>query len=313
VSETGRWLASPGELRLLQEFNGRAIAEVGQAGYVHPGDIVHRMFSGCRHYEPSRLFRLWEDRDGIAAWIHLQPRHAAFEVQVRPDRRGGGFELDLLLWGESALLDLLAEVGNPATELAIDVYSDDPARLEAAVAAGWQHKNDPFFLTERSTANVAAVSLPDGYTFRAARREEAEAIGALHAVTFGSTWKPGEYATLMGTFGYSPDREWLVVAPDGSLAGFTVTWHDPISGRGLFEPVGVHPDHRARGVGRALMARGLAQMRQVGLHTATVCFAGGNGASRALYIGSGFEIAHEIACYAKAVPISHAIPVRRDR
>lgn len=309
----GRWLRGPEELGRLQEFNGRAVAAAGQAGYVHPGGIVHRMFSGNRRYDVSRLFYVWEDDAGITAWALLQPRNAAFDLQIRPDKRGGNFELDLLLWAESALIELLTEIGMPAANLAIDIYADDAARLEAAAAAGWRHNDEPCYLTARSTANAPMVSLPDEYVIRTARLEEAEAIGALHAAAFASTWNAREYATLMGTPGYSPDREWLVVAPDGSLAGFTETWHDPISGRGLFEPVGTHPDHRRIGVGRALIAAGLKQMKQAGLHTATVCFERDNAASRGLYLGAGFEIAHEIACYTKPAPKSHPLPVRRDR
>jgi ribosomal protein S18 acetylase RimI-like enzyme len=310
VDCSGRWLASAGELGLLQDFNGRAIAEVGHAGYVHPGDIVHRMFNGCRHYEVSRLFHIWEDGAGITAWVMLQPRHRSFDLQVRPDKRGGDLEVSLLLWAESELLGLLAETERPVTTLVIDVFADDAARIEAATKVGWQISHDSRYLTQRSTADPPLFSLPAGYTMRTARRDEAAAIGALHGATFGSAWQPGEYAALMVSFGYRPELEWLVVAPDGSLAGFTETWHDPISGRGLFEPVGVHPDHRRRGVGRALMARGLVHMAEAGLHTGTVCFEGDNAASRALYLGSGFEIAHEIAGYFKPTPPRRPVPVR---
>ncbi len=313
MSRNGRWLRGPEELGRLQEFNGRAIVEAGQAGYLHPGDIVHRMFNAHRHHDVSRLVHVWEDDAGVTAWVLLQPKHDAFDLQIRPDRRGGDFELDLLLWAEAALLDLMAEIGKSVMRVSIDVYTDDPDRIEAAAAGGWGHSHEPCYLTERSTANPPQTSLPDGYGIRTARHDEASEIGALHAATFGSTWNPGEYAALMGTFGYRPELEWLVVAPDGSLAGFTETWHDPISGRGLFEPVGTHPDHRRIGVGRALMSAGLAHMREAGLHTGTVCFEGDNAASGALYLGSGFEVTHEIACYSKPVPISRLLPVRLDR
>jgi len=309
---SGRWLRTAEELGLLQEFNGRAIAEAGQDGYVHPGDIVHRMFNGCRQYDVSRLFHIWEDGAGIAAWVMLQPGHDSFDLQIRPDKRGGKLELGLLAWAEAALLDLLAEIDKPITSMEMEVFTDDMPRVAAAAASGWQDSHDRSYLVERSTANPPPGALPEGYTMRTARHDEADEIGALHAAAFGSRWNPGEYGALMGTFGYRAELEWLVVAPDGSLAGFTETWHDPISGRGLFEPVGVHPDHRGRGVGRALMAMGLAHMAEAGLHTGTVCFEGHNAASRALYLGSGFKIAHEMAGYAKPAPPRRPVPVRID-
>jgi ribosomal protein S18 acetylase RimI-like enzyme len=299
-------------LGFLQEFNGRAIAAAGQGGYLHPGDIVHRMFNGCRHHDVSRLFHIWEDGAGITAWVMLQPGHDSFDLQIRPDKRGGELELGLLAWAEAALLDLSAEIDKPITSMGMEVFTDDTPRVAAAVAAGWQNSHDPNYLVERSTVSPPPNALPAGYTMRTARHDEADEIGAVHAAAFGSTWNPGEYATLMGTFGYRAELEWLVVAPDGSLAGFTETWHDRISGRGLFEPVGVHPGHRGRGVGRALMARGLAHMAEAGLHTGTVCFEGDNVASRALYLGSGFKIAHEVAGYTKPTPPRRPVPVRID-
>ncbi len=310
--DSGRWLDTAAELALLQEFNGRAIAAAGQGGYLHPGDIVHRMFNGCCRYDVSRLVHLWEDAAGVTAWVMLQPGHDSFDLQIRPDKRGGDLELGLLAWAETALTDLMAEIDKPIRSMVMGVFTDDTSRVTTATASGWQDSHDPHYLVERSTAGPPRGALPDGYTMRTARHDEADEIGALHAAAFGSTWNPGEYATLMGTFGYRAELEWLVVAPDGSLAGFTETWHDRISGRGLFEPVGVHPDYRGRGVGRALIARGLAHMAEAGLHTGTVCFEGDNAASRALYLGSGFEIAHEIAGYAKPAPPGRPIPVRID-
>lgn len=301
-ADQGRWMSGDDDLARIQEFNGAAVAAAGWAGYIHTGDIVHRLFSGCRQYEAGRVLHLWEDDSGIAAWALLQPRHVGFDLQIRPDLRGGSFEVDLVAWCERALLDLLEGIGKQVDEIVIDAYTDDPARVASVESLGYARGVEPYFVTTRPTNDVPDAPLPEGYTVRTARGpEEANAIGALHAAAFGSTWNPGEYATLMGTFGYSADREWLVVAPDGALAGFTETWHDPISSTGLFEPVGTHPDHQRRGVGRALMAAGLRHMASVGLATAMVCFEGDNSGSRALYLGSGFEIAHEIIDYTKPV------------
>ncbi len=105
----------------------------------------------------------------------------------------------------------------------------------------------------------------------------------------------------MGNSGYSPEHELLAVAPDGSLAAFAVVWLDRISGRGLFEPVGTHPDHRKLGLGRAVMAAGIELMASAGLHTAMVMFEGTNPASRALYTHSGFDVVHEIIDYTRPV------------
>ncbi len=105
----------------------------------------------------------------------------------------------------------------------------------------------------------------------------------------------------MSTPGYAPDRELVAVAPEGSLAGFTVTWWDVRNGVGLFEPVGVHPAHRRRGLGRSLLAAGMARMRGGGLQRAMVLYEEQNPASGALYRGMGFVPTWTILDYHRPV------------
>ena len=299
---TSRWISGPDEVVALAEFTGRAIAAAGQSSYIHPGDVFHRTFGGNRHLAPQRCIRVWEDDAGIAAWVLLQPKHGGFDLQVRPDRRDVDWEAELAAWALHALRDLLNEQGKEAKECVADAYTDDPIRIAALESSGWARSDDSYFLTARATAEPFAVELAAGYTIRsAAGLEEAETIAALHAAAFGSTWSPGEYAAYMSNPGYRTDRELLAVAPDGELAAFTVTWHDPNSGTGLFEPVGTHPDHRKLGLGRALMAAGVNAMAAAGIHTATVMFEGTNPGSRSLYLGSGFAVAHELVDYTKAM------------
>ncbi|MFD4126242.1 GNAT family N-acetyltransferase [Streptomyces globisporus] len=51
------------------------------------------------------------------------------------------------------------------------------------------------------------------------------------------------------------DRTFLAVAPDGSLAGFVSVAYARWNRRLTIEDIEVAPDHRGRGVGRALMSR----------------------------------------------------------
>ncbi|MFI7324317.1 GNAT family N-acetyltransferase [Streptomyces rubiginosohelvolus] len=52
-----------------------------------------------------------------------------------------------------------------------------------------------------------------------------------------------------------PDPTFLAVAPDGSLAGFVSVAYARWNRRLTIEDIEVAPDHRGRGVGRALMSR----------------------------------------------------------
>ena len=100
---------------------------------------------------------------------------------------------------------------------------------------------------------------------------------------------------------YAAERELVVENERGELCGFTVTWYDHVNGVGLFEPVGVHPDHRRRGLGRALLADGMRRMRQAGLTAAMVAYEGHNPASGPLYRDMGFEPTWTLWDYVKPV------------
>jgi ribosomal protein S18 acetylase RimI-like enzyme len=110
----------------------------------------------------------------------------------------------------------------------------------------------------------------------------------------------------MASPGYAPEREFIIEAPDGTFAAFTVTWHDRLNRTGLFEPVGTHKDHTRRGLGRALVLYGMRQMAGVGLEFASVVNESNNEASRELYKACGFKPWHELDGYSKSVSPSHA-------
>jgi GNAT superfamily N-acetyltransferase len=52
---------------------------------------------------------------------------------------------------------------------------------------------------------------------------------------------------------YQPGLDLVAVAPDGTLAGFCVGWHEPSRGIAQVEPAGVHPRYQRRGLARALL------------------------------------------------------------
>ena len=119
--------------------------------------------------------------------------------------------------------------------------------------------------------------------------EEAGTVGELHMAVFpGSGWTEYFHRRYMQSPGYSADHEFVVETADGRLAAFTVTWHDETNRTGLFEPVGTHPDHRRRGLGRALLYTVMHRMASHGLVHALVQNEGSNPASERLYQACGF-------------------------
>jgi mycothiol synthase len=85
---------------------------------------------------------------------------------------------------------------------------------------------------------------------------------------------------------YRRDLDLVAVAPDGELAAFCTVWFDDVTRTAAFEPVGTHPSHQRRGLGRAVMAEGLRRAARLG---ATLMAVGSySEAAGALYASLGF-------------------------
>ncbi len=85
---------------------------------------------------------------------------------------------------------------------------------------------------------------------------------------------------------YRRDLDIVAVAEDGELAAFCTVWFDDITRTAVFEPVGTHPDHQKRGLGKAVMSEGLRRAQRLGATLATV--SSYSTGAHALYESMGF-------------------------
>ncbi len=291
------------DLALLQRFNAEAIAGTDGCGYMHPGDIAHRLFNGNKLFDPADVLSIWEEDGSVIAWVMASPRQGGCEAQVRPDRRDPEFERTVLEYAESETRRLMRREGIERSRLDTETDRCDTLRAGILRDLGWVSDGErPFVLNTATLDDLPEPQVPDGYTIRAVRGvEEAAALGEVHAASFGSTWTPETYRAVMESPGYAPEREFVAAALDGALAAFTVTWHDRLNRMGLFEPVGTHPSYRRRGLSRALLLFAMRAMAVEGMRYATVVNEGTNDASRALYASVGFAPRYFIDGYAKPV------------
>jgi len=93
------------------------------------------------------------------------------------------------------------------------------------------------------------------------------------------------------TWPYRADLDCVAEAPDGSFAAYTLCWYDDENRVGEFEPVGAHPDHRRRGLARAVNLDALRRLRAAGAERAIVLCRGDAGypAAKLLYESVGFR------------------------
>lgn len=292
------------DLKLLQDFNARAIAVTDHCGYLHPGDITHHIYSGNKRYNPAEILTIWEDSQGVAAWLLDDLGHKSFDAQIRPDLRGGDLEREVLQLAEDRTVEGLRRHGISGDRIYSEAFRGDTARADTLVALGWQPDNEPPYVLNRVRIGAVDVpTLPEGYSFRSARGlGEASALAEIHNAAFGPVWTPEEYRRAMASPGYAPERELVIEAPDGTFVAFTVTWYDHLNRTGLFEPVGTHSDYRRRGFGRAIVMYGMQQMAAAGMSLASVAHFANKEAARGLYHACGFRPWHLLDGYVKQIP-----------
>ncbi len=296
------------ELPRILQFVGECNVLADYWGCLHPGDICHFLSNSLRGRELEKHFYIYEDSGGkILGIVLLYPaRYSAFDVLVHPQHRSNELESSLIAWGEQQTRALLQAAGSDISWIGSDVMDCDTTRRDILQTQGYVSPGEPaFYYTTRSLQEpVPASMLPGGFTMRSvAGEDEAEAVQAVHAGSFGSIWQPGEYLDVMRTPGFHIDRELVVVAPGGRFAAFLIYWTDPVSKSGLFEPVGCHQDFQRQGLARALMYEGMRRMIAQGMTTAVVKHqpAQQNPAAAALYRSAGFSLRYTITDYRKQI------------
>jgi ribosomal protein S18 acetylase RimI-like enzyme len=241
---------------------------------------------------PARI-RLWERDGAVVGWGWFKPPGDLDWFT------GDGLTPEDERWIRDAILDWHAERARAARAtdatgpIELETWAVDGSRGETAlVDRGWT-------ATETALSqNLQALDVeldpprvPEGYILRTVRGpDEFPARVAAHRAAFEpSKMTVEKYALLPGLDHYRIEHDLVVEAPDGSFAAFAICWLDLVGSIGELEPVGVHPDHQRRGLGRVIMRAGLRLMRDAGLRDALVFSDLSNAASEALYRSAGFE------------------------
>jgi predicted N-acetyltransferase YhbS len=193
--------------------------------------------------------RLWFDGEQLVGWGWVTAG-TELEFQVRPVHR-------------EVLDEILAWAG-PA-ELMVQAHDADA--IERIEARGLVHMpSAPWMrLNARSLDDLPEPELPGGYSLRTVRPEDHASRAAAHRSAFRpSRFRDDVYEFVRATPPYRPDLDCVAVAPDGSVAAYTLAWLDEENKVGQFEPVGTHAEHQRRGLGRAVNLFALHRLRDEG-------------------------------------------------
>ena len=203
--------------------------------------------------------RLWYDGGDLVGWGWLTSE-TELEFQVRPTQR--------------AQLDAIIEWARPQELM---VASDDEDAIARIRAHGLEHDPDAPWIREnrRSLEEFEEPRVPEGYTLRTVEPADWHSRVEAHRSAFHpSRFRDDVYEFVRSTPDYRADLDCVAVAPDGSIAAYTLAWLDDVNLVGELEPVGTHADYRRLGLARAVNLFALHRLRDKGATTALVACRG---------------------------------------
>ena len=253
---------------------------------------------------PEKLVRLWFDGSELVGWVWLEPPDAVAWMAT-PDSSLGvlGDMLDEL---ESTVAP------NPDTGQRVTrsyARDDETAAVDFLARRGYARDDGRAFsqwvrrLPPGGGPAVPRLPLPPGYR-RASTSwpDDVERRVEVHRSAFApSRMTVEKYGAILHRPHYAPERDRVIVAPDGSFAAFANAWWDPLGRVGELEPVGVHADHRRLGLGKAVCFDACRALADLGARECVIFSSASNAASEGLYASLGAEAVTTNRRYSRSV------------
>ena len=243
------------------------------------------------HQKLEEVITLWQMDGQIVAMLNPDTPGEAF-FQIHPAYREQISVSEMLDVAEQKLANT-KEHGKK--ELLAWVNAADKAMKVILTECGYAPSRfKPEYMRLRSFTKPIPESVPQsGYTVRAlGDTSELPARSWLSWKVFHPD-EPDEkyqgwewYQNVQRVPLYRRDLDIVAVAPDGELAAFCTVWFDDVTRTAVFEPVGTHPDHQKRGLGKAVMSEGLRRAEKLGATLASV--SSYTTGAHALYDSMGF-------------------------
>jgi mycothiol synthase len=263
-----------------------------------------------RHWEGNRFHRgsfewtptgyadhqLWETADGrLAGMVH----HEGDEIwmQIHPDYRDW-IEAPMLEFGEAHFAQPNAA---GQKQVHVTVYEYDAPRWRLLQKRGYEKMPYGWITRWMRLGNqpLREPVVADGYTMRPtyppsageAHWADCQHMATLLNIAFGRPLDFHQAADTHNFYAKAPiylnELNLVMVAPDGSFAAHAALNYDVANRYAIFEPVCTHPDHRQRGLAKALMLEALRRVRPMGAKIIEVS-TGDADAANALYDSLGF-------------------------
>lgn len=228
------------------------------------GSNCHTARRGLPSEEAERT-RIWEDDRGRIVAVALHEGGRQLHPHVHP--------------GQRQLMDRIVEwsEANAASRgddrVFLHVWDADLVLRRVAAAHGYT-ETENWEVARRTRLgpwHIPESALPDGYVMRPTLGGDVddEAVAVLLNAAFGRTFHHAEEhrAFAVNAPSFRRELDLVATAPDGSLAAYAAVCWDDVNRHAVFEPVCTHPDHRQRGLAKALMLEGMRRARDLGAAT----------------------------------------------
>jgi ribosomal protein S18 acetylase RimI-like enzyme len=236
-------------------------------------------------------FALVDDYNNL--WFEIDPALSPAEV-VR----------ELVEWGASCVKRRNAET-NANSTLDASCASNDVERIRMLEANGFARQTLCTLRCSRSLSlPIPDSPLPQGFSIRCVNENDSiESLVALHRAAFGTDHMTVEQrAAMMRSPDYQPAMDLVAVAPDGSLAAFCVCGIDAETPEiGYTDPIGTHPRHQKKGLGKAIVCAGMRLLKNAGVITVELGTSSENIPMQKLATSLGFVCVSEKLWFSKTM------------
>lgn len=291
----------------IRGFLEESISISGPDFYFGLGDFD---FCVALNSSPDYLDNIDEILKDVHLWLDendkmlggIWPSENIVNMFIHPDEKGLFDEM--VSAGESFVRQSLGEK-TKTDEIEWWIFDGDE-ELENVLMQRGYHKTDlyrPHRVFDCS-AQISQLQLPEGYVIRSFSEVQDKSIyPELYKKYFGITLKESALSSFTHTPTYREELDLVITAPDETIAAFCTIRYDEKNRLGTFEPVACHPDHKCKGLSKAIMLEGLKRARDLGANMVTIQTSDPkrNLAANRLYDSVGFRKVKDLYFWRKKI------------
>ncbi len=234
--------------------------------------LVNPLYVERGDFSWENFIQIWEEGEKIVGVAHKENGPNAF-IQIRAGYRH--LEKEMIKWIEENIAEF---INNKKKERKIIIWSNDSDtyRNNLLKNHGFKKSDVCNYLNVQDLDKEYKINVPEGYIIRS-MSEDIDLVKrynvinkAFHPEDDYKEKVPHSIFQIMKAPMYRPDLDIVIEDKDGYLASSCIVWYDERLKIGMFEPVGTHPDHLRKGLGRVVLLEGLKRLKNLGARKAYV-------------------------------------------